>query len=160
MESWIRLKAGEAEVEFRGSEGFVREALPGLVGFIKEISSSEGLSDDDERKTPLPSDSNRQIPVMTVNTVAARLNTKQMKDLVMAACAYLTVIRGKERSERQEILDGMKSAQNYYRVGHRKSLTQLLESLVKDGKLLETEKGTYAVDARAKSDLEAKLGIG
>ena len=160
MESWIRLKAGEAEVEFRGSEGFVREALPGLVGFVKEMSSPEGLSDDDYQEAPSSSNSDKQMPAMTVNTVAARLNIKKRKDLVMAACAYLSVIKGKERFERKEILDGMKSAQNYYKVGYRKALTDLLDSLVKDGKRLETEKNIYALDARAKSDLEAKLRVG
>ena len=160
MESWIRLKAGEAEVELRGSEGFVREALPGLVGLVKEMSSPEGLSNDDYQETPLSNIPDKQGPAMTVNTVAARLNVTKRKDFVMASCAYLSLIKGKERFERKEILAGMKSAQNYYKEGYRKSLTELLESLVKDGKLLETKKNIYALDARAKSDLETKLGVG
>ena len=94
---------------------------------------------------------------MTTNTIASRLGAKKGNDIVIAACAHLSLAKGADTFTRSNILAEMKLATNYYKQTMSKNLSNSLKTLVNQNKLLETATDTYALEASTKAQLEAQL---
>ena len=94
---------------------------------------------------------------MTTNTIASKLSVKTGNDLVIAACAHLTFVKGADTFTRSNILAEMKLASNYYKATMRKNLSNILKTLINQNKLLETAKDTYALEASLKTQLGSQL---
>ncbi|PLZ01956.1 hypothetical protein CY652_13070 [Burkholderia sp. WAC0059] len=164
--SKIRIKLGAIEVEYEGSETFLKEELPALLSAVSDLyqrSQADGASDSDLPKATNPSTLNgseglKHEPLQgTTNTIAARLQVKKGPDLVLAAAARLALVQNLQLFSRQQVLDEMKSATQYFRPAHLNNLTRSLHGLVKDGKLNEPSKDNYALTAACKQELEARL---
>jgi hypothetical protein len=155
----IRIKMGPIEIDFEGSEEFLKEELPSLLTAVSELhrnSESEEAGTDAQGSAgsgnPQP-----QGPGLSVTTIAAKLGVKTGPDLVIATAAKLTRA-GVSSIPRQTLLEEMKQATGYYKTTHRSNLSNILISLVKEGKLQETQKDTYTLSAATKTEVEAKLG--
>lgn len=159
MECKIRIKVGTIEVEFEGGEGYLRDQLPSLIELLVAMSAEEQYLTEEEEGEILPEslDASKKKLQLTTNTIAAKLGVKSGPDLVMAACAYLSLVKGAETFHRKNILAEMKLATNYYKVSHSKNLSHSLKSLIKEGKLIERAQDVYALEAETKSWLEEKL---
>ncbi len=164
--SKIKIKLGAIEVEYEGSETFLKEELPALLSAVSDLyqrSQADGVADGDLTKAAQPNglngngNSKGEQLQGTLNTIAARLQVKKGPDLVLAAAARLGLVENLSRFSRQQLLDEMKSASQYYRSAHMNNLTRSLHSLVKDGKLNEPAKDNYALTASCKQELEARL---
>ena len=81
----------------------------------------------------------------------------QGPDLIIAAAARMTFVLEKSAFSRQEIIDEMKTASAYYKKSYLGNLTPYINTLMKDGKLLEPSTGTYSLSATAQADLKARL---
>lgn len=155
--SKIKIKLGAIEVEYEGSESFLKEELPALLEAVSHLYS-QSTSDSPpitEHATPTL----RQMPrlAMTTANVAAKLQAKTGPDLLMAAAVRLAFSVGSEVNSRQQILEEMKSATGYFKPAHTGNLSKMLHSLIKDGRLNEPSKGNYALTAAAASEMEARL---
>ena len=69
----------------------------------------------------------------------------------------MTFVMGKPTFSRQEIIDEIKTASAYYKKTYLSNLSQSINNLMKDGKLLEPSTGTYSLSATAQADLKARL---
>lgn len=158
MASKVRIKAGAIEVEFEGSEEYMKDELPSLVELLYSLNPSISSEKEEESEELAPStDQSKKKFQMTTNTIAAKLNAKKGGDLVLAACAHLTLVKGADTFTRSNILAEMKLASNYYKETMCSNLSSSLKTLVGSNKLLETSKDTFALQANTKTELEAKL---
>lgn len=161
--SKIRIKMGEVEVEYEGSEQFLKKELSGLLESITELhaktaakpsGNTNGSSNGVENGSTNPPTGN---VVGTTATLAGKLKAKSANDLIIAAAAQLTLVGGKAEFSRKELLDNVKSATGYYKESMRKNFTNYLNGRVKAGQLVEPRNGYYALSAGKKSELEGAL---
>jgi len=165
MSSKIRIKNGTIEVEYEGTEEFIKNDLLKLISSVSELSRKgkqpppgegieppEGGRKEDEK--PIES----KISGTTAN-LAAKLNCKSGPDLVVAACSYLTFVEGKSSFSRKMIIGQMKSAAPYYKETYLHNLSSYLSRLLKGGKLNETSKGVYSIAPPFRKELETTLAI-
>jgi hypothetical protein len=158
MTSTVRIKAGSIEVEFEGSEEYMKDELPALVELLYSLSPADD-SDEEEEAVELQAtaDTSKQKLQMTTNTIAAKLKAKKAGDLILAACGHLALVKGATTYTRSNILAEMKLATNYYKATMNKNLSGSLKTLVNQNKLLETATDTYAMDAKTQTTIETTL---
>lgn len=154
----IRIKVGLTEIEFEGSEEYMREELPRLLELLNDLSPPTGMLDDEASGVLPPSnDSKKQKLALTTNTIATKLRVHSGSDLALAACIHLCLVKGADTFRRANILAEMKLASNYYKQTYSGNLSKALQTLVKAEKLLETAQDTYALVAKEKVRVEAAL---
>lgn len=160
MASKIRILVGDIEVEFEGSEEFMAERLPEFIELVGTVTPfvvrGNGVSRD-PKGTGAKAQVEKDPISMTTNNIASKLGVKTGPELVQAACAFLSLVKGSERFARAEILHEMREAAHYYKDTYGKNLSGSLQSLVRQGKLLEPAKNRYALNAATKKELEAQL---
>jgi hypothetical protein len=155
-------KLGNIEMQYEGNESFLTTGLPRLFQELLEIYKS-GSKNGELEPPELPIDTekpNINIPSnkeLDVNTIAAKLQMKGRKNLVMAACLHLVLVDGKVVFSRDEILNAMKTATHFYNANSHKSLSQYVISLVNQGYLLERSQGVYAIHGERLKELETTL---
>lgn len=163
--SKIKIKIGAIEVDYEGSETFLKEELPQLLSAVTDLyeKSRGSLGSAIPNENPafvaeLGADGAKK-PKMeaTTGSIAAKLNVKSGPDLVMAAAARLTFALQYQTFTRQKIIDEIKTASAYYKASYLSNLTQTLNNLVKDGKLNEPSQDNYALTASSLKDLEQRL---
>ncbi|MDA7088426.1 hypothetical protein PH586_18760 [Pseudomonas sp. SA3-5] len=158
MNSKIRIKVGTAEVEFEGTEQYMREEIPSILGMLVEYSEFQSSLDEESSEIlPESTDTAKKKLQITTNTIATKLNSNSGADLIIAACAHLCLVKGQDSFKRSNILAEMKLATNFYKQTYSKNLSAALQSLVKAGKILETSVDTYALDSKEKQRLESIL---
>jgi len=164
--SKIKIKLGAIEVEYEGSENFLKEELPHLLSAVSDLyakSHASLASSLDSKASPIiPTGSNeisdgRPKLEATTGSIAAKLDCKSGPELVMAAAARLTLVAQTPTFARQRIIDEMKTAAAYHRATYISNLSAYLNNLVKDGKLNEPSQGTYALTATSLKELEQRL---
>jgi hypothetical protein len=165
--SKIKIKLGAIEVEYEGSETFLKEELPQLLSAVSDLyaksrtvlespSSSQNTSVNSQAGLNANSGSTPKLEA-TTGSIAAKLGCKSGPELVMAAAARLTLVLQATTFARQKIIDEMKTASAYFKATYVSNLTVSLNNLVKDGKLNEPSKGHYALTATSLKDLEQRL---
>lgn len=158
MDVRIKLKVGKIEMEFEGSnstfEQKIEPILTDLLAFAKsnfDAADLENAQPDGEVKPK------GAIPTMTVKSVAGKLGANSGSDLLYAAIASLVVIKQKETFSRQEVNDEMKGAVGYYKTSYTSNLSNYIDTLCKQGTIIETAKDNYAVQDSARVAMEQKL---
>lgn len=165
--SKIKIKLGAIEVEYEGSETFLKEELPQLLSAVSDLyarsrATLELPSASQNTSANAAPGSNTNVgnqPKLeaTTGSIAAKIGCKSGPELVMAAAARLTFVIQSTTFARQKIIDEMKTASAYYKATYLKNLTSYLNNLVKDGKLNEPSQGNYALTAASLKDLEQRL---
>lgn len=157
----IRLKIGQLEVEYEGAISFLNEGIfnlmEKLVGFYNDHKSAIPVepptaNTNGGRQAGLNNDLDH-----STNTIAAHLEATSGTELVIAAAARLSLLKKKGTFTRKEINDEMKSAATYYKESMTGNLTKSLDTLLKNKRLNQSAKDTYALSASERKALEAKL---
>lgn len=161
-QSKIKIKIGAIEIECEGSESFLKKELPEIIKAVSELDNQSNFqlppSDKDSNGIQnTPESSNSGKIVGTTSTIAGKLSVKSGGDLIIAAAARLTFVMGKEKFSRKDILKEIQSASAYYKSSHSANLSTYLSNLVKDGALLETSSGIYAISAAKLTNLKSRL---
>jgi hypothetical protein len=158
MTSRIKIKLGPIEVEYEGSEAFLKEELPDLLTAVAKLYK------DSDSPISTPSGGNPNAAgsagtvIGTVNSIAHKLSSKSGSDLILAACAFLKFVEQKDTFSRDEIAKQMKAATDFYKDSYSGgNLTKYLKTLQGNGKINERSKGVYALTAAAIKELGPKL---
>jgi hypothetical protein len=157
MEIKFSLKIGKAEIEFEGSnETFENHIEPILEKIFASGASSvsEEVNGGDLVGGAKPK---ANIMPMTAKAIAAKLNAGSGGDLLYAAIASLAVIKQKETFSRQEINDEMKAAVGFYKPSYTSNLSNYIDTLSKQGIVIETSKDSFALKESERSVMEQKL---
>lgn len=161
MASKIKIKLGPVEVEYEGSEEFLKEELFELLTAVSRLYKDSGIVDLPAPSAIATQPVSRGVPVVnpigTIGNIAAKLQIKSGSELVIAAAAKLIIGEGKGSFTRDELLTEMKRATSYYKKTYSNNLTKYLSNLVKTQKLIETAKNTYSLKASTKEELERCL---
>jgi hypothetical protein len=161
----FRVKLGGAEIEYEGSEQFLKaEVIPTVAKIFELVEIQSELRQSSEvRFIEAPRDvlaeqgnNNQKFDHSTTN-IAVILGTKTAVDLALAAAAHLTIVRGRDSFTRQELLEALRSAPSFYKKADANNHSKTLQSLVKSGQLREGHGGNYALTAKIRSELEQKL---
>jgi hypothetical protein len=158
MSSKLRIQIGDVEIDYEGTEEFLKQELPALLRTAMELHKAVGApgrgrsggSDTDEK-------GNHGVPSLTTGTIAARLKSKSGPSLLLSAAAHLTFVANKETFSRQGLLAEMQNATSYYKKSYSNNLTKYIASAVTDGKLQESATNAYALSANTRSELETQL---
>ena len=154
--SRIHIRVGDIEIEFEGSEEFIKEQIPELLQDVAGIRVSPSTQDFEEMEE-IPQEEREEFVDFSTATIARKIDVTTGKELVIAASAYLTFVENKPTFRRREILEAMKTAAPYYQQNYSKNLSRYLQQLVRDGTLNTTSSGTYALSAMARKKLEEKI---
>lgn len=158
MSTKLRIRIGEVEIDYEGTEEFLKQELPALLNTAMELHNAAGSDTGGKAGNSADGGKGRDaVSTLTADTIAARLKAKSGLMLLMAAAAYLTFGAKKSMFSRQELLAEMQNATSYYKKSYSSNLTKYLRRAVEEGKLQERAKNTYALSAEAKSELESKL---
>lgn len=159
MTSKIKIKMGAIEIEYEGSEEFLKEELPALLKAVSDLykSSAPFIEAVGTALEPNTSAANTKKVQGTTATLAATLGGSNGPELIMTAASQLTFVQKKDKFLRKDIVSEIKSATAYYKSSYFSNLTPLLNGLVKDGKLMEPSNGTYSLSAKSLESIGAKL---
>lgn len=157
MTSKLRIKMGPIEVEYEGSEDFLKEELPDLLQAVTTLYRDSGISDA-QTASPTGSKANAAPgPQGTTNTYAAKLGGGSGTELALAAAARLRIGLGAESFTRAKLLEEMKSGTSYYKKSYSSNLSNIISTLVTNQKLIEAAKDTYSLHATTENELRTKL---
>lgn len=160
MTSKIRIKLGPIEVEYEGTESFLKEELPQLLEAVANLYKQSGIPEikqDGSGSSGTGTGTGTALLQSTTGAIAAKLGCKTGPELALAAAARLTFATGKEKFSRKELLSEMQTASAYYKSSHGSNLSTTLTALIKDGVFLEPAKDTYSLSATKKTELGKQL---
>lgn len=92
----------------------------------------------------------------TITTVAARLNVKSCRDLLVAAAAHLSLYQGKERFSRSDWVTCAKEARQW-KVDYSVQTATAIGRLLNAGFVNETAKDVFSVPDDQLKSVEARL---
>ncbi len=156
MSSKLKIRIGEVEIDYEGNEEFLKQELPELLKTAMELHKAAGTVPARDSLAGTAKDTHK-ILSLTTGTIAARLKVSSGGDLLLAAAVHLTFVLKKETFSRKELLAEMQKASSYYRKSYSGNLTNYLKAAVDDDELSETATDAYALTAKTRADLEAKL---
>lgn len=160
--SKIRIKIDEVEVEYEGSDSFLKDELPALLDKVYALAGAQPASASKKHPKDVDSSAGKKNTangsVGTTSSIAADFSAKTGPDLALAAGARLAIGLGRDSFSRDDLLTEMKSATTFYQKNYSGNLTKMLAGLVKAKKFREISKDTYSLSAATKTDLEARLG--
>lgn len=152
MSSKLRTRIGEVEIDYEGTEGFLKQEPLALLKTGMELHKAAGPAGGGKASNSADGGKGRgTIPTLTTGTIAARLKAKSGPTLLMAAAVHLTFVASKSTFSRQELLTEMQSATSHYKKSYSNNLRKYLSGAVAEGKLQESAKNTYALSADTKS---------
>jgi hypothetical protein len=162
VSSKLRIRIGEVEIDYEGTEEFLKQELPQLLKTAMELHKASGAtpsSGGNTKKEELAAGrASGAVLSLTTASIAAKLGSKSGSDLLTAAAAHLALVKKKEPFTRQQLLDEMQSATSYYKTSYSANLSKYMKTAIqKDGPLSETATNAYALKAATRADLEKKL---
>ncbi len=159
MTSKIRIKMGAIEIEYEGSENFLKEDLHALLAAVSDLhkSSAPLLEASNLKPETIASSITSKKIEATTATLAAKLGGGTGPDLLMCAAARLHFVLDKEKFHKKELSDEIKSANNYFKNSYASNLVSLLSGLVKSGKLMEPSKDSYSLSVESLKTIGSQL---
>lgn len=154
----IRLRLGDVEVDYEGSEEFLKENVPALLAELAkvthrvsvQVSGAAGSSTTARPAGDAPFD-------FSTNTIASVTGAKTGPDLAMAAAAHLTLAKGQDKFTRKELLSEMQGATTFYNQSYSGNLTKILNGLTKSKRLNLVGNHTYALTRGEREAFTTKL---
>lgn len=159
MTSKLRIKIGEVEIEYEGSEDFLKQELPQLLKTAMDLHKASGASAN--KTSPASNNAGNgaggDIPALTTTSIAAKIGAKYGSDLLLAAAANFALVKKKEPFTRQELLKEMQSATAYYKKNYSANLSRYIKTALSDEVLSETATNSFALGAKTRTTLVTKL---
>lgn len=158
--SKIHIHLGEVDVEFEGSEEFIKDALLDVLKEIANLIPSKAKSNSSQSTStdPLNAATTSNISFDgSINTIAAKLKAESGPDLILAATAHHVLVQEKPTISRKELIAGMRSATAYFKPSYISNLSAHLKALIKTGTLTETSANTYSLSAKLREQLASQL---
>ncbi|WP_157956685.1 hypothetical protein [Salinicola halimionae] len=163
MTSKIKIRIGQIEIEYEGSEEFLKEELPDLLKAVTALHKEAGGSlptnvpESDSAASSKTAAAFDGSNLGTTNSIAAKLSAKTGSELAIAAAARLVLGTGLEQFNRKQLLQEMQNATQYYKSSYGSNLSKTIRTLVGDHRFIERAKDTYALKADMLKTLESQL---
>lgn len=158
MNGKVRIKFGDMEIDFEGSEQFLKDEFLELIKTIHGLAKESGVDIFQKNMRQTDSVGNTDsVAGLGINTIAQKLGVSTGPDLTMAAAIKLDLVDGKTKFTTKELTSEMRKATSYFKETYAKNTTSNLSSLIKAGKLNDVGSGNYSVPANVKGELTAKF---
>lgn len=161
MNSKIRIKLGAIEVEYEGSEAFLKEELPALLHAVSDLYAKSGgtvVSPEGETSTHSGANINGATSLeMTTASIASKLAVNSGPQLVLAAAAHLRFVKNLDKFPRKQLIEQMRSASSFFKESYVSNLSKTIKVLMKENKLNEPSNEVYALTHAAEQDLRSRL---
>lgn len=166
--SKVSIKLGSIEINFEGSETFLKDELPELLAAVAKLYRETGLAESARSALTKEAVSNNQNSPLgnsqgegfaTVSSIAAKLGCDSGPDLILAALLRLTHA-GNQSVSRKMLNEEMKAATGFYKTTYTSNLSASLTNLVKSDAVREVAKDTYTLSVKKREELESKLAAG
>jgi hypothetical protein len=164
MDSKVKIRVGDLEIEYEGSERFLKEEFPVLLENVSTLFQARiavtGTSGQvaKEGDVLMSNESNTQRKIQgTTNTIASRLGVKTGPDLIIAAAAHLTFVKSLDRFDKKDLLEQAQSVSSFSDQSVCRNFSSYLSRLVKSGRISEVSKDVYALTMQERQKLEEKL---
>jgi len=162
MSARIRVKVGQLQVEYEGTDEFIKNDLLSMVKEVIQLQGTVDLAAEPDIIPPeAPGAETAEDAIAPdshgPNSIAAALDCNTGSDLVVAAAAYLTFVQGVGTFTRSELLEAMRSATSFYKSSYCNNLTNYIGTTVKDDDLRDIASGKYSLSHKAKQRLEEQL---
>ena len=148
MTSKMRIRVGEIEVEYEGSEEFIKAELPALMEHVAKLQRSlptlkagGGTADESEAGS------------MSCTTIAQKLNAKKSPLLMMAAALKLTLANSGKEFTKSELREMMKSAIGFYKSSFANNFDATLQRAVTKGEINHSGGENYSLPISKKEAL-------
>ena len=156
MTSKLRIKFGRVEVDFEGSEDFIKQDLAGFIAKLKELGVSSGAVESDSVEGPKSGKMDLDQSLST-SMICAKLGCDSGSELVIAALAKLCVVDGSDKVTRKELTTEMRKATTYFKENYVKNLSNSLDTLISGQRVNDLGSSIYSLHATEISSLKAKL---
>lgn len=160
MTSKLRVKLGRIELEFEGSEDFIKQELMTVLDRIKAIGAAVTSTNGDDNNTEDADETKPKKKVestLSTSTIAATIGVSSGPELVIAALARLCLVGGAEKASRKQITAEMRNATAYFKETYVGNLTPGLKTLITSQRINDLGSGNYSLTATERTALEAKL---
>lgn len=158
VSSKIRIRMGVIEVDFEGTESFLRDELPELLATVSRLHQEGGVIRSDPLDSPksIPDTTSVSGNTATTSTIATKLSVNSGPELIVAAAARLT-FSGVETFSRKQLIDETRSASAYYKKTYLNNLSKYLDTLIRSGRLSEISGDNFALTQAERKSVQAKL---
>lgn len=152
----VRIKTINLEIEYEGNLSFLEKSLLGLAKDFGNLKIEDQIKNPIEIQHSQHSQNNLPQGALTLSTndIAAELEVKKGPELVIASMAKLYFVDGKRTFSRDQILEEMKQASNYFEANHRKNLSNSLLRLSNHKRIKSPSKHIYSLSAEEIKKLE------
>ncbi len=155
--SRIVVRYGDLNVEYEGSDDFIKD---GLLGLLTEVAAVAATGVAGPNGSTSVSHANGPALDFSVKTISSKLGNSKGADLARSAAVFLTLVQKRETFSQGELLTAMKSATGLYKQStHGKNLGSIILSLIGSGLLVETSTGAYSLAEAHRGQFENMLGI-
>lgn len=154
----ISLEISGNKVSFTGTVDQFQMCIEPIVDYMKSSVANELQENEKGEQTDL-----KHLGVttknlkMTTKAVATKLAVNSGPSLAYAAVAKLSLVDKMDAIQRKQILQEMKEAFGYFKPSYAGNLSVILNSLEKDGVLIEVAKEIYTVSAESLSKMEGEV---
>lgn len=168
----FRVKLGAAEIEFEGGASTLEKIVMPTVNKMIDIVDAhadlqrpntpplqiegKALAPDGRADEAAQPEKEARFEHST-HSIAVALKSETGPDLALAACAHLSLVKGKATFTRKEIAAEMKSATGIYNANMLSNLSKILAKLTGDGRLRLVSQDVYALALDEKTRLERAL---
>jgi hypothetical protein len=159
VNSKIRVRNGAFEVEFEGSEDFIKnnlqdfiECLPMPKGVVVTPTATVAGIQGTANGAAYEGDQ-----TTTTSTIAQKLGGGSGPELALAAVARLVVVLAQPSAARDEILNEMKNATTFYKSSYSGNLSKILGRLVKNGDVNDIGGNRYNLSQTKRASVVAAL---
>jgi len=153
--SRISIRHLGVDVEFEGSEEFIKADLLDLINDITELTKALPASTKSISSSPKSDAGGLDL---SVKTIATKLGTSTGSDLARSAAAFLTLVEGRETFTQSELHDAMKTAVGIYKQStHAKNIGKIITGLLTSNILLQTATGNYSLSQPQRDQIEKAL---
>lgn len=161
MSSRIRIKMGAVEIEYEGTDDFLRDELLPMVKAVaemyKEAAGDAAITKDNGNGSDGTGTDKTKF-TGTTNQIATTLGgVSKGADLLFAAGVKLHFVDGLETFSRKQLLDEAKTATKFYKATYSNNLTTILQALVSGSMFNEPGANTYALTDGAITSAKGKL---
>lgn len=157
MESKIRIKLGPIEVDYEGSESFLKQELPILIKTVTEMSKSLNIKLEDPNSGSKSSGRAGQTVQLSTKSIAAKLSCSSGPELIIAAAAHFALVKEQDTFSRKELLKEMQATTGYYKSSYSKNLSAYLKTVLTDGSLTEPTTGNFSLSAKKLEEMRRQL---
>jgi hypothetical protein len=163
MPTKLRIKFKTFELEFEGEDKFAKADLLELMDKVHSLAaiipdgSNDDEHDDKANDDEAKDKTSRVKGDWSTSKVAQKIGGKTCTQLATAALAYLCIIKKLDLASRRQIIDEMKLATSFYRDNFGNSLTSVLQSLVKSGKIHENGTNNFALSEDSIKTIKGQL---